>query len=187
MSEKKTDLVITDERIINQIYLIREEKVMLDSDLAELFGVETKQLKRQANRNIQRFPKNFMFELTEDEAESLRCQIGTSKIGRGGARYLPYVFTEHGVLMLANVLKSERAIHMSVRIIEVFVKMRELALTHKEILVKLQQIENKVTKHDEELEMLFKAVKNLLTEPKKKRVKIGYKVPSGKKNTGAKK
>ncbi len=179
MTEKKTDLVITDERIINQIYLIRGEKVMLDSDLAELFGVETKQLKRQVARNINRFPSNFMFELTKAEYDSLRSQFGALKRGQH-PKYLPYVFTEHGVLMLANVLKSERAIHMSVRIIEVFVKMRELALTHKEILVKLQQIENKVTKHDEELEMLFKAVKGLLTEPKKKRVKIGYKVLKGK-------
>lgn len=181
MAEKKTDLVITNERIINQIYLIRGERVMLDSDLAKLFAVATGQMNRQVKRNIERFPEKFAFQLTKKESEILRSQIVTLRLEHGKfSKFLPYVFTEHGVLMLANVLKSARAIHMSVRIIEVFVKMRELALTHKEILVKLQQIENKVTKHDEELEMLFKAVKGLLTEPKKKRVKIGYKVPKGK-------
>lgn len=98
----------------------------------------------------------------------------------GGSRYLPYVFTEHGILMLANVLKSERAIEMSMQIIRVFVQMRELALTHKDILVKLLKIEKKVTEHDEDLKLLFDAVKGLLNEPKKERVKIGYKVAKGK-------
>ena len=147
---------------------------MLDSDLAELYDVPTKRVNEAVRRNAERFPEDFMFQLTKEELEILRSQFATSSWG--GTRYLPYVFTEHGVLMLANVLRSERAIHMSVQIIRVFVQMRELALTHKDILVKLLKIEKKVTEHDEDLRLLFDAVKGLLNEPKKERVKIGYKV-----------
>ena len=151
---------------------------MLDSDLAELYDVPTKVLNQAVKRNLNRFPADFMFQLSKEEVEILRSQIVTSSWG--GSRYLPYVFTEHGILMLANVLKSERAIEMSMQIIRVFVQMRELALTHKDILVKLLKIEKKVTEHDEDLKLLFDAVKGLLNEPKKERVKIGYKVAKGK-------
>jgi phage regulator Rha-like protein len=166
---------VPDVYIVNKILLLRGQRVMLDGDLAELYDVPTKVLNQAVKRNLERFPEDFMFQLTKEENDSLRSQFVTLKRGQH-TKYLPYVFTEHGVLMLANVLKSERAIHMSVQIIRVFVQMREMALTHKDILVKLLKIEKKVTEHDEELKMLFDAVKGLLSEPKKERVKIGYKV-----------
>lgn len=175
MAKAKTSVKIADGYIANKVLIIRGEKVMLDRDLAELYEVSTKVLKQTVKRNIGRFPKSFMFELTQKEFKSLRSQIVTSN--RGGSRYMPYVFTEHGVLMLANILKSERAIQMSVRIIEVFVQMREIALTHKDILLKLEQIEKKVSRHDHELDELFEAVRELITKPEKERVKIGYKIP----------
>jgi hypothetical protein len=166
--------------IVNKILLLRDKRVMLDSDLAELYDVPTKRMNEAVKRNIERFPDDFLFQLTKEEVEILRSQIATSSWG--GKRYLPYAFTEHGVLMLANVLKSEQAIQMSLQIIRVFVQMRELALTHKDILVKLLKIEKKITEHDEDLKVLFEAVKGLLTQPKKDRVKIGYKVTTGKSN-----
>ena len=112
-------LVIPDEVVMNKIYFMRGKKVMLDNDLAELYGVETKRLKEQVRRNIDRFPDDFMFELTKGELESLRSQIATSKKGRGGVRYLPMAFTEHGVLMLSSVLNSARAIQVNIRIMRV--------------------------------------------------------------------
>jgi phage regulator Rha-like protein len=124
---------------MNKIYLIRDKKVMLDSDLAELYEVETKQLKRAVRRNIKRFPDDFMFELTENEFTNLRSQFGTSNWG--GVRYSPMAFTEQGVAMLSSVLNSERAIMVNIAIIRVFTKMRELLSTHKEILQKLERIE----------------------------------------------
>ena len=167
--------VIPDEVVINKIYFIRGQKVMLDKDLAELYKVETKQLKRQVRRNIDRFPENFMFELAQEEYDSLRSQIGTLKRGEH-IKYLPYAFTEHGILMLANVLKSERAIQMSIKIIEVFVKMREMLLTHKELLLKVEQIEKKVSSQDENIVLLFKYLKQFVKENAKPRNKIGYKL-----------
>jgi phage regulator Rha-like protein len=167
-------IAIPDEIIINKIYFIRGHKVMLDNDLAELYGVETKRLKEQVNRNINRFPKHFMFELSLKEYESLRSQNATLKRG-AHSKYLPYAFTEHGVLMLSNVLKSGRAIEMSIKIIDVFVKLREMLLTHKDILLKLEQIEKKITGHDEEIQMIFSALKELIDPPQEPRKQIGFK------------
>jgi phage regulator Rha-like protein len=138
-------IVIPDEVIINKIYIIRGHKVMLDSDLAEMYGVETKQLKRQVRRNITRFPDDFMFELTDEELQNLRSQIGASSWG--GVRYVPMVFTEQGVAMLSSVLNSERAIEVNIRIIRIFTKLREMRLTQKDILLKLEQLEKKITGH----------------------------------------
>lgn len=132
---------------------------MLDSDLADLYEVETKALKQAVKRNIDMFPCHFMFELTEEEFRNLRSQIVTSSWG--GQRYLPYVFTEHGVLQLANVLRSIRARKMSIQIIEVFIKMREMLTTHKEILQKLEQIEQKDTEQDEKIMLIFEYIKQL--------------------------
>src|SRR3984885_4808381 len=115
---------------------------MIDRDLAELYDVETKQLKRQVRRNVDRFPEDFMFELTKEEFENLRSQIGTSSWG--GVRYMPMAFTEQGVAMLSSVLNSETAIRVNIRIIRVFTKLRELLLTHKDILLKLEKLERKV-------------------------------------------
>ena len=166
-------LAIPDEIITNKIYLIRDQKVMLDTDLAELYGVETKQLKRQVRRNVERFPIDFMFELTREELDNLRSQIGTSRWG--GIRYAPMTFTEQGVAMLSSVLKSERAINVNIQIIRIFTRMRQLLLTNKEILQKLEQLETKVSKHDEDVQVIFAYLKKLLNPETAPRKQIGFK------------
>src|SRR6218665_3230999 len=123
MRNRKALQIIPDEVIVNKIFFFRGQKVMLDSDLAELYQVETKRLKEQVKRNIMRFPEQYMFELNEKEFEVLRSHFATSKDGRGGSRYLPMVFTEHGVLQLSNILKSRRAVQVSFKIIDVFVRL----------------------------------------------------------------
>ena len=138
MSENNV-IVIPEEVILSKIYLIGGQKVMLDRDLAELYGVETKQLKRAVKRNIKRFPEDFMFELSDDEFSNLRSQIGTSSWG--GIRYAPMAFTEPGVAMLSSVLSSERAIAVNILIIRIFTKMRAILSTHNEILKKLEKLE----------------------------------------------
>ncbi|MBL7896605.1 MAG: ORF6N domain-containing protein, partial [Bacteroidia bacterium] len=134
-----SSFVIPDEVIVNKIFFIRGRKVMLDSDLADLYQVETKRLKEQVRRNIERFPKHFMFELSKEEAEVSRSQNATLKRGEN-IKYLPYAFTEHGVLMLSNVLKSKRAIAVSIRIIDVFVQLREAFLDNTELRLAIEQI-----------------------------------------------
>ena len=158
MKENSVDL-IPDELILSKIYLIRGVKVMLDKDLAELYVVETKALKQAVKRNMDIFPEHFMFELTEDEFKNLRSQIVTSSWG--GQRYLPFVFTELGVLQLANVLKSVRARRMSVRILEVFVKMREMLATHEEILYRIEKIVAKLDEHDDQILLIFEYLRQL--------------------------
>ncbi|NTW33655.1 MAG: ORF6N domain-containing protein [Bacteroidetes bacterium] len=175
MTDKITNIAIPEEVILNKIYLIRGQKVMIDRDLAELYGVKPIRLREQVKRNIKRFPEKFMVHLTEKEVELMLSQNAIpSKKQLGG--FLPYAFTEYGVLMLANILKSERAINASIYIIEVFVKLREMVLTHKDILLKLEQIEKKLTNHDEEIELIFNALKELIKPQTKERNKIGYKL-----------
>jgi hypothetical protein len=125
------------EVIQRRIYLVRGQKVMIDADLAQLYQVETKVLNRAVLRNVGRFPDDFMFRLTPEEAESLRCQIGASKVGRGGRRNLPFVFTEHGVVMLSSVLKSERSVQMNILVVRAFVKLREMLASHKDLAHKM--------------------------------------------------
>jgi len=161
------------ELIASKIYLIRNMKVMLDRDLAELYGVETGALNRAAKRNAERFPEDFMFQITGEEAELLRCQTGISKPGRGGRRYLPYAFSEHGVLMLSSVLKSERAIQVNIVIMRAFVKLREMLSTHKDLKGKIESMEKK---YDEQFQIVFEAIKQLLTEEDKPKKKIGFTV-----------
>ena len=175
------NLLIPDEAIINKILLIRGQKVMLDSDLAELFGVETKQLKRQVRRNISRFPEDFMFELTLEELQILRSQFGTSRWG--GIRYKPMVFAEQGVTMLSCILNSEIAIEVHIRIIRLFIKLREMVLTHKDILLKLEQIEKnlilqneRTNQTEEDIQIIFNALKQLLNPPQEPREPIGFKI-----------
>ncbi len=169
MSEKIT---IPDEVIINKIYVIRGLKVMLDRDLAELYGVETKQLKRQVRRNIERFPLSFMFELTKEENQELRSQIGTLKQG-AHFKYPPFVFTEHGILMLSSVLNSELAVKMSVQIIETFVQLRKLANNYDEIMTKINQMESR---NNEQFREIYEVLQRLLSKPKEQpRTQIGYK------------
>ena len=183
MAKKEITLTVPDETVMNKILLIRGQKVMLDSDLAELYGVETRVLKQAVKRNMDIFPSHFMFELTEKEQESLRSQIVISKVGRGGARYLPMVFTEHGVLQLANVVRSPRAKQMSIRIIEVFVKMREMLTDNTELRLEIEQIKHKLGNHSKNIELVFQYLDELLEKkekPEKPRIQIGYKLPKKK-------
>ena len=169
-------IILPDEVITSKIYLVRKEKVMLDRDLAELFDVKTIRLREQVKRNIEKFPVHFMFQLTEEEVEIMVSQNAIpSKQHLGGA--LPYVFTEHGVLQLANVLKSGRATQVSIKIIEVFVKMRELLSAHKEILQKLEQLEKKDIEQDKNIELVFTYLDELIEKQAnpKPRKPIGYK------------
>ena len=169
-----TDLISL-ELIEQKIYLIRGQKVMLDSDLAELYAVETSNLNKAVKRNIDRFPQDFMFQLSKEEAEFLRFQIGMSKIeGRGGRRYFPYAFTEQGVAMLSSVLKSERAIHVNIAIMRAFVKLREFLSTHKDLARKLSELERKIGKHDMEIKAVFNAIHKLMTPQELKRRRIGF-------------
>lgn len=165
--------VIPVERIANRIYLIRGEKVMLDSDLAELYGVPTRRLNEQVKRNIGRFPEDFAFQLTHREFEALRSQIATLKpSGRGRHRkYPPYAFTEHGVAMLSSVLRSDRATQINVAIIRTFIRLRQILTTHKDLA-------RKVEEHDRQIAVLFDAVKKLLAPPDPpKKNPIGYVPP----------
>ncbi|NBP71293.1 MAG: ORF6N domain-containing protein [Cytophagia bacterium] len=172
---KVKNLLIPEEVVMNKIYLIRNHKVMLDRDLAELYGVKTIRLREQVKRNSERFPDNFMFQLTESEVERMVSQNAIpSRQHLGG--YLPYVFTEHGVLMLANVLKSEQAITMSIRIIEIFVKLGEVLLTHKDILLKLEQLEKRAVRQDEDIKLIFKYLRELLNPKTEPMRKIGFKI-----------
>ena len=178
MSEEKR-LIVHDDVVMNKIYLIRNHKVMLDRDIAVLFGVKSIRLREQVKRNQNRFPENFMFQLTENEVETKVSQNAIpSKQHLGG--YLPYAFTEHGVLMLANVLKSERAITMSIRIIEIFVKLREVLLTHKDILLKFEQLEKKAFRQDDDIRLIFKYLKELLNPKTEPMRKICFKIKPGK-------
>jgi hypothetical protein len=167
-------LPIPVERIEKAIFLIRGHKVMLDADLAELYGVTTKRLNEQVRRNFSRFPADFMFQLDAQEASALRSQFATSKRGRGGRRYLPYVFTEQGVAMLSSVLKSERAIQANIAIMRVFVRLREMMAAHKELAFKLAELEERLEGHDEQIQNIFEAIRQLMTPPEPPRRKIGF-------------
>ncbi len=170
----KTNAIVPLERIESRILLIRGHKVMLDSDLAELYGVTTKRLNEQVKRNRQRFPADFMFQLTSDEATNLRSRIATSKQGRGGRRYRPYAFTEHGAIMVASVLNSHRAIEVSIYVVRAFVKLREMLRTHKELARKLAELEKRIEGHDEEIIVLFEAIRQLMESPEKTTKRIGF-------------
>jgi hypothetical protein len=152
-------VLLSEEVIINKIFVIRSKKVMLDKDLSELYGVSTKVLKQQVKRNTERFPEDFMFELSNDEFYNLRSQFVTSSWG--GTRYLPKVFTEQGVAMLSSVLNSRQAILVNIQIIRIFTKMRELLITHNEILQKLEQLGKKDIEQDKEIALIFKHLKQL--------------------------
>ncbi len=173
--------IIPIERVEQRIYLIRGQKVMLDSDLAVLYQVSTKRLNEQVNRNRTRFPEDFMFQLTKDEFDSLqetllRSHFATSK--RGGRRYLPNVFTEQGVAMLSSVLSSERAAQVNIAIMRAFVKLRQVLATHKDLAEKIEKIEAKsdakFDRHDKEIQIIFETIKRMLeAPPAPKKGKIG--------------
>jgi phage regulator Rha-like protein len=162
------------ERIQQAILLIRGKRVMLDTDLAKLYGVSTKRLNEQVKRNRDRFPQDFMFQLNPEEADVLRSQIATSKEGRGGRRYLPFAFTEHGAIMLAAVLNTPRAIEVSVFVVRAFVRLREILATHKALAHKLAKLENRIETHDEAIQSLVSAIRRLMEPPAKEPKKIGF-------------
>jgi hypothetical protein len=169
---------VSESEIISKIYVIRGEKVMLDSDLAELYDVTTKYLKRQVRRNIDRFPEDFMFELTAEEYQDLRSQIGTLKQGQH-SKYLPMVFTEQGVAQLSSVVNSERAIKVNIGIIRLFTKMRRLLMSHKDLILKIEKIEQRLDGTDHEVDTLFEYLKKLMKDKEKvvnqeSRKRIGF-------------
>jgi len=167
--------IIPDEVIMNKIFYIRNQKVMLDSDLAELYGVETRRLNEQVARNIDRFPEDFMFRLTEKEFESLLSQIATSK--RGGRRTLPYVFTEHGVLMLSSVLNSKQAIQVNIQVMRIFTRIRQMFIDNTELHLEIEKIKTKLDNHSKNMEVVFRYLDELLEkkEETKPRKRIGFK------------
>jgi len=169
------------------ILVIRAHKVILDADLAELYGVETKILNKAVKRHLDRFPEDFMFQLTTEEAENLRFQIGTSRRTHGGRRYLPYAFTEHGALMAANILKSKTAVSMSIYVVRAFIRMREELTSRRDLEERLDQIEKILLVHDAQLKELFEKIRPLLlTPPEKPRKKIGFEVKEPKARYGKK-
>ena len=163
---------ITHEIIEQKIFLIRHHKVMLDRHLAKLYKVSTGRLNEQVKRNIKRFPEDFMFQLTEKEFKNLKSQFATSSWG--GTRKLPYAFTEQGVAMLSSVLHSERAVQMNIAIIRVFVRLRQILSTHKTLAHKLEALERKIEKHDEEICTIFEAIRQLMTVPEEPKRRIGF-------------
>ncbi len=175
-------ITITDENVVSKIFLIRGKKVMFDRDLAEMYGVETRVLNQAVKRNEMRFPADFMFQLTTQELEDWKSQNVTSNKERMGLRKLPNVFTEQGVAMLSSVLNSETAIEVNIQIIRIFTRLREVLLSHQDLLMKMEQLEKrmlqqdeKTRKHEEEIKLIFNALKQLLHPPQVPRKPIGFK------------
>ena len=168
------------EQIVSRILLVRGQKVMLDADLAELYGISTGRFNEQVRRNRDRFPSDFMFQLTNQEVERLRSQIAisigdTGRIGRGGRRYLPFAFTEHGAIMAATILNTPRATEVAVFVVRAFVRLREMVAANKELSKKLDELERRVSHHDEAITSIVKAIRELATPPEPKpRRRIGF-------------
>jgi hypothetical protein len=171
---KKAAAVSIDLRIL----ILRRQKVILDTALAELYNVPVKRLNEQTKRNRKRFPADFMFQLTAHENKSLKSQFATSKIGRGGRRSLPYAFTEHGAIMAATVLNSEQAVEMSVFIVRAFVRLRELLAANRELADRIGEIEKHVEIHDGTIQEIFAVIGRLMNRPTRRRSKIGFALPS---------
>jgi hypothetical protein len=167
--------IIPIERVVQSIRWIRGQKVLFDSDLAPLYGVTTGNLNKAVNRNRDRFPSDFMFQLSAEEAGDLIFQIGRSK-GRGGRRHCPYAFTEQGIAMLSSVLNSDRAIRVNIAIMAAFVKLRQMLETNRELARKFSQLERRVGKHDQEIAAILEAIRQLMAPPEKPRREIGFHV-----------
>lgn len=172
MSKK---LSVPEEVVMSKIYEIRGEKVMIDRDLTELYGLETKRLKEAVRRNLNRFPEDFMFEMDKDEFEIWRTQNATSKAVLKGLRYAPFCFTEQGVTMLSCILNSEHAIAMNIAIVRTFTKMRKMLLTHKDLLLQMEEIRKKVSGQDEKIKLIFDYLKQFIKEQDKPRIPVGFK------------
>ena len=184
---QKTKTVVSTERIEKSIFMMRGLKVMLDNDLAELYGIKTKVLKQAVRRNIDRFPSDFMFVLSKQEFANLRSQIVTSNAAMwGGPRYRPMAFTEQGVAMLSSVLRSRRAVEVNIEIMRAFVRLREVLATHKELAIKLDDLERRIKDHDEQIQAIFEAIRQLMTPPQKPGKRIGFEVKEPKRRYGKK-
>jgi len=172
---QKSESLVPVEIIQNKIYLVQGHKVMFDHDLAQLYGVMTKNLNKAVRRNLERFPADFAFTLTKEEFRNLRFQFGTSSWG--GGRYPPFVFTEHGILMLSSVLNSQRAVQVNIQIMRTFTKLRELMITHKDLTRKIEGLErkfqDKFKEHDQKFILVFNAIKDLLSDKEEKSKKRG--------------
>lgn len=171
-----TPLIAVESRIL----FLRHQRVILDADIAELYGVPVRRLNEQVKRNQKRFPSDFVFRLTEKEHKVLRSQIATSNQGRGGRRYTPYAFTEHGAIMAAAVLNSERAVQMSVFVVRAFVRLREMLATNRKLAGKIDELENRLDIHDSTIQDLIEAIKELMTPEEPRRVRIGFQLPGAK-------
>lgn len=167
-------IAILTKRVESKILAIRDRRVILDSDLAELYGVEVRALNQQVKRNAGRFPDDFVMQLTPDELANLRSQNVISKSGRGGSRYLPYAFTEHGAIMAASVLNSKRAVEMSIFVVRAFVRMREALASNQQILTKLTELERQVEGHDASIQELVEAIRELMEPPPASGRRIGF-------------
>lgn len=175
MAKKELQMLVMEQKILNRIYVVRGEKIMLDKDLAELYNVETRVLNQSIKRNLKRFPKDFMFQLSEKEFKNLMSQNVISSWG--GARKMPYGFTEQGVAMLSSILNSDVAIEVNIRIIRVFTKLRQYALTHKDILLQLAKLEKEVKGNNKDIENIFIVLKELFEKQQKPlpaKNKIGF-------------
>ena len=175
MKKEITEIAVPDEIVMNKIFLVRGYKVMLDKDLAELYGVTTKRLNEQAKRNAKRFPSDFMFQLTEKELENLKSQFATSSWG--GTRKLPFVFTEHGVLMLSSVLHSDRAINVNIQIMRIFTRIRQMLMDNTELRLAIEEIKKKTENNTKNIEVVFQYLDELLEkkENPKQQKQIGFK------------
>jgi hypothetical protein len=173
MAVNITKRTVAVDAVAKKILVVRGLKVMLDSDLAGLYGVRTKELNKAVQRNKGRFPKDFMFRLIEKELNLLRFQIGTSK-GRGGRRYLPYVFTQEGVAMLSSVLRSNSAIRVNIQIMRAFVRLRDILAVHKDLARRLETLEKKFDSHDAQFKVVFDAIRDLIRQPEKPKGYIGF-------------
>ncbi len=181
MTEPIKNIAIPDELIMSKILLVRDLKVMIDSDLAELYGVTTKRLNEQVKRNVKRFPEDFMFQLTEQEKDQVVANCDHLKKLKFSP-YLPYVFTEHGAVMLASILNSDRAIHVNIQIVRIFNRMREMLMTHKDVLLEIERIKNQVSDHEDRILLVFEYLKQFEKSKQqeleqKQRPKIGFKPP----------
>jgi phage regulator Rha-like protein len=164
----------------SRILFLRHQRVILDADIAELYGVPVRQLNQQVKRNQKRFPSDFVFQLTAEEDEILRSQIVISREKHGGRRYRPFAFTEHGAIMAATVLNSERAVQMSVFVVRAFVRLREMLATNRRLAGKIDELENRLDTHDSTIQDLIEAIKELMTPEEPRRVRIGFQLPAGK-------
>ncbi|MFN0083226.1 MAG: ORF6N domain-containing protein [Ferruginibacter sp.] len=170
----KQSLIIPDEVVISKILVLRDKKIMIDKDIAELYGVTTKRLNEQVKRNKKRFPADFMFQLTQEEKDEVVANCDHLKNLKYSPN-LPFAFTEHGAVMLASVLNSDRAIEVNIQIVRIFTQIKEMLLMNKDFLLKVEQLENKVTSHDEDIKNIFQALKQLLNPPQEPRKRIGFK------------